>query len=611
MSYKALLFCPDDKTARVVTQVLSELEFRVEPCNEPFAAVKKLMAEHFDAIVVDCDNEQNAALLFKSAHNSGSNQTSLAVAVVEGQAGVAKAFRIGANLVLTKPINVEQSKGTLRVARGLLRKSDGAKPPSTAPAPPPSSPPALTNTSTDFKRPSPAPIPEPKPGATFLPVQPLPSPIPTVSSSLFEVEEEPAPQPEPTEAALLESMPDPLGNRNRGADPISTAGTPKEYPWQPIAKPAAGPMATALRRAAEVTGRSEVDSPATTKPSAAPATMSDAPVGHSYITSMASGQAAAAAPAKELPKPEPIIEDAAPRQVEAPTFSSLGATPAGTESGSKKFILIAAVIVVAAALGYVGWNKMHPANETPAAQKLTAPPQTAPAQVKPPTPTAVAPAASSAQDLTPSQPAIAASPSPVEQMPDITLSTTETHPPSAIEKHSPAPKKSTSIVAPNTVVRTPSDAKAEAPLVVKNEAPAPAQPTPAPDEPAQPPAPGSLASDQTNNQAISGMMSTAASLPQHTQQVKVSQGVSQGLLIKSVDPVYPPLARQMHIQGAVELLANIGKDGSIRTVKLISGDAALSRAAIDAVKQWKYKPYYLDDQPVEIQTQITVNFRLP
>src|SRR3954469_4198962 len=128
MGYTALLFCPDDKTARTVTQVLSELEFAVEPCIEPFAAVKKLMGQHFDAVVVDCDNEQNATLLFKSARNSSSNQTSLAVAVVEGQAGVAKAFRIGANLVLTKPINIEQAKGTLRVARGLLRKAEPGKP---------------------------------------------------------------------------------------------------------------------------------------------------------------------------------------------------------------------------------------------------------------------------------------------------------------------------------------------------------------------------------------------------------------------------------------------------------------------------------------------------
>src|SRR5438445_9899429 len=174
MGYQALLFCPEEKTARTVTQVLSELEFSVDSCNEPFAAVKKLMAQHFDAVVVDCDNEQNATLLFKSARNSRSNQTSLAVAVVEGQAGVAKAFRIGANLVLTKPINVEQSKGTLRVARGLLRKSDSAKP--ALPGAQPTPRPVAVNL--DAKRPSAPPFLEPKPGPSTLPVQAPPSPIP-------------------------------------------------------------------------------------------------------------------------------------------------------------------------------------------------------------------------------------------------------------------------------------------------------------------------------------------------------------------------------------------------------------------------------------------------
>src|SRR5712672_1916827 len=128
MGYQALLFCPDEKLARVVTQVFSELEFRVDAVNEPFAAVKKLMAQRYDAVVVDCENEPNATLLFKSARNSNSNQSSLALALVEGQTGVAKAYRIGANLVLTKPINVEQAKGTLRVARGLLRKNVDATP---------------------------------------------------------------------------------------------------------------------------------------------------------------------------------------------------------------------------------------------------------------------------------------------------------------------------------------------------------------------------------------------------------------------------------------------------------------------------------------------------
>src|ERR1700741_330910 len=100
MGYQALLFCPDEKTARTVTHVLNDLDFTVEPCTEPFAAVKKLMAQHFDAVVVDCDNEQNATLLFKSARNSTSNQGSLAVAVVEGTGGGAKTICIGAEHLL-------------------------------------------------------------------------------------------------------------------------------------------------------------------------------------------------------------------------------------------------------------------------------------------------------------------------------------------------------------------------------------------------------------------------------------------------------------------------------------------------------------------------------
>jgi periplasmic protein TonB len=586
MKYNALLFCPDEKTARVVTQVLTDLEFRVEPCNEPFAAVKRLMAEHFDAIVVDCDSEQNAALLFKSAHNSGSNQSSLAVAVVEGQAGVAKAFRIGANLVLTKPINVEQSKGTLRVARGLLRKTDAAKPASATPAAQPSSRPVTT---IDTRRAAPPQLSEPRPVSTSLPPQPPPSPIPAVSASLFEVENDPGPKPEPTEAALLESMPAPL----------PTSSTNREYPWQPVSKPAAESMATALKHAAEATGRLEISSP--------PASASEAPVSHSHTTSMSSGHAAAVAPARIAPKADEPVEMPA---VEAPAFASLGsASPEHAIGGGKKTILIAAAVLVAVgAAGYVGWTKIHPANAAPVSQTLTPPPQTAPLQAQPATPAIVSPSPSPAKDTastaTPSKPA---STLPIEQGPDITLSSSDAHP--------SAPKKSTSIIAPNTVVRIPADTDAPAPMVVKNEVANPTPPAASAPEAIQPPAPGSLgAASNANDQALSGIMNTTGqpALPkQPTQTLKVSQGVSQGLLVKSVQPVYPQTARQLRVQGSVELLAIIGKDGSITSVKVLSGPSVLSRAAIDAVKQWQYKPYYLDDQPVEIQTQITVNFKLP
>ena len=247
MSYQALLFCPDEKTARVVSQVLSELEFHVEPCHEPFAAVKKLMVQHFDAIVVDCDNEQNAALLFKSARNSGSNQASLAVAVVEGQAGVAKAFRLGANLVLTKPIHVEQSKGTLRVARGLLRKGQAGKPAAAAPA---AAPPTM------FAQAAAA--------APFAAPQKMAAP-PSLSAAAFELDAEPMPAPDPADAALLEYMPDsPVGSVDNSARPAAESDPSKQYPWQPR-KPLAEPMASALRKAAEAAGKSEFDAAAPTR----------------------------------------------------------------------------------------------------------------------------------------------------------------------------------------------------------------------------------------------------------------------------------------------------------------------------------------------------------
>jgi protein TonB len=94
------------------------------------------------------------------------------------------------------------------------------------------------------------------------------------------------------------------------------------------------------------------------------------------------------------------------------------------------------------------------------------------------------------------------------------------------------------------------------------------------------------------------------------QRVRVSQGVSQGLLIHQVKPSYPPLARQARIQGTVVLQAVIGKDGAIQGLKVVSGHPMLAPAALEAVKQWKYKPYYLNGEPVEVDTTINVNFTL-
>ena len=94
------------------------------------------------------------------------------------------------------------------------------------------------------------------------------------------------------------------------------------------------------------------------------------------------------------------------------------------------------------------------------------------------------------------------------------------------------------------------------------------------------------------------------------QRVRVSAGVESGLLQTRVAPIYPPLARQARIQGTVVLTVIISGNGDVQNVSLFSGHPMLAPAAIEAVKQWKYRPYLLNGEPIEVETQVQVNFSL-
>ena len=84
----------------------------------------------------------------------------------------------------------------------------------------------------------------------------------------------------------------------------------------------------------------------------------------------------------------------------------------------------------------------------------------------------------------------------------------------------------------------------------------------------------------------------------------------EGSLIRRVQPLYPPLARSARIQGSVVLAAVISKDGTMENLKLLSGHPMLVPAALQAVSQWRYRPYVLNGEAIEVETQITVNFIL-
>jgi len=98
--------------------------------------------------------------------------------------------------------------------------------------------------------------------------------------------------------------------------------------------------------------------------------------------------------------------------------------------------------------------------------------------------------------------------------------------------------------------------------------------------------------------------------PTPIKRIRVASRVAEANLIHDVAPQYPPEAGRARIEGAVVLMAVIGKDGSVQDVRVESGLPLLAQAAIDAVKQWRYRPYLLNGEPVEVDSRITINFTL-
>jgi len=128
--------------------------------------------------------------------------------------------------------------------------------------------------------------------------------------------------------------------------------------------------------------------------------------------------------------------------------------------------------------------------------------------------------------------------------------------------------------------------------------------------------PGGIPGGQLGG-VIGGIVSQASSLavvPKFAlvqpKRIRISQGVTKGLLIQKIEPKYPSLALQAHIWGQVVLRAIIGKDGDIKELGLVSGHPLLAPAAIEAVRQWHYRPYLLNGEPVEVETIVTVNFKI-
>jgi protein TonB len=497
---------------------------------------------------------------------------------------VAKSYRIGANLVLTKPINVEQAKGTLRVARGLLRKnSDAAGASATsaaAPATPKTAPVSAGSSFQPANRGAVA-IAPPTIPAEFPEVEAPEPAIPAVAASV-PVEEEPVVVPAPVAQVQPAIGAEPAGEVRQPA----ALGVIRNVLHNDIIKNDATHQDAAEKSAAVSVPSQNTRSAFTSVP----------------------GSAAAPAPAKEVTAP-PAKEKKAVASASsttshdtpismsgyvgnAPSFSAFGEQDKGSGVGKK--VLIAAVVILAlAALGYVGYGKFAKPSTVPAPHPVSTPQNAA----QPAPAVAAAPVATASTN----QPDLASSATPASA--PKTTAATPLDKPSAGAVSSPV----TRIALDSEPATKKPNA---APILVKSDSARPKTKTPAQSEESAPQLSSSSADASANDSNLSGLMSVSPTLPKPSlATVKVSQGVSQGLLIKRVQPKYPQTALAVHTQGAVQIEATVNKEGNVTNVKVLSGDAVLAHAAVEAVRQWRYKPYYLDGEPVEIETQITVNFK--
>ncbi len=122
MALTSLLVCADASAIEVLSLILSELGIQVEQSNDSSAALARLNAQAFDAVLVDCQDESAATELITRARKQPANQTALVIALVDSRNDVREIFARGANFVLYKPISQERANHSLRVARGLMRR---------------------------------------------------------------------------------------------------------------------------------------------------------------------------------------------------------------------------------------------------------------------------------------------------------------------------------------------------------------------------------------------------------------------------------------------------------------------------------------------------------
>jgi len=574
----ALLLSPDDQAVNAITGVLEEMSVTCERPLDGVSAAHKLNSTNFDLVLVDCENLPAAKLIFDVCRRGNNGISPVPIAIVDGRAGLPTAFRLGAELILTKPVAKDQARSTIRTAVSRVRKD------------------VPTNDTASAQLASAASASGNEAGANAGASSHLTSftdPVPSyVSSSFSGVGLISAPNSTNTATLSAAGM---AANLNSTVEQMEMAGNPESL----NSKLTSTSLATS-----SLTDSSSIQFATASSNIVRPAVLSnDASSDHSKDHSKELTDDALLADFERMEQEASKRNEARKRNstLEKTPVNATRPKPAATaevaayssrhrQQKTKASIAALAVLVLVVCGFYTAWmyqpgfqaiaqpkidrllalaGMALPATPNQDAAKLPARPASAPP-----------PALPISSNNTPATAVDSTSASTIELATGPASSATL---PSAATASASAPTPAT----PSTAVATLATGKAiaAAPSVTKP----------------------AIKSSETTKDSVPEIASAAGD----DSPIVLSSKGAEKRLTYSVAPKYPVEAMPGKDEGTVVLRAVIDEAGKIGGVRLVEGNATLATAAIQAVKQWRYRPYLRDGKAQPFQTVVIVDFQRP
>jgi protein TonB len=652
MPLRCLLFSSHEEIVQPIWQVLADLGIEGEYCQRGVDAVEKVTTQPFQIVITDWEDQPEAAFLLKTARDLKAAQRPLTLAIVSDDARLPEALQAGANSVLVKPIRPEQARDTLSTACELLRAKFQPGMPQPAPPVAVAEAPETTALAAAAAASGAAsgPVVTQAPEKTFRAGEFLQSPG-TVPGAQFDTESEIQKSLDKAAGAEVDALTE-LEPTAAAVD--DTAAEPAE-PQEPLSGWAA--LQARLTKSApkpveEAPAKNELlsygETPSSVVPAAGPPQEENKDFGkkEAQPAQPESGREAAlfayiSGEQKEISEPtaEPrkkhgkiflagalaacVALVAVPRTRQSLLILSRNAVRAG---GSWLSPPPAAVPQIAAQHDSFGQEgdeyKLPVTGNIPDAT-------TDPSQIRVlpvVDPTAKPEKGSEAnggqvQSTTGDSNATDPNPTSQSQTGQSPSTQAQTSDSQVQVKEGPASSVETPANAAGTTAAPAPSATQAQPITppVQVEVPQPRPVTPAVQPPAQHPIsagsssgiPSSLKSQiASSTPEASGAMPAEAAMSS-IEPVTLPESAVRGLLDQPVDPEYPEAAKASGQRGSVVLQVLIGRDGAVQDAKFLQGSLVFARVAIDAVKQWRFKPYSMNGRAVSVQSVITLNFKPP